>query len=66
VSLQVVRADVDTERSLAHSTYVISAPIIAYYYTQIIGDAKKPPTLRAKSSFSGIAVIGKLLLIPVV
>ena len=34
-------------------------PIIAYYYTQIIGDAKKPPTLRASSKFSGIAVIGK-------
>ncbi|PPQ77526.1 hypothetical protein CVT25_011323 [Psilocybe cyanescens] len=38
-------------------TYVISAPIIAYYYTQLIGDAKNPPTLVATSSFNGIAVI---------
>ncbi|KAH9484138.1 putative glucan endo-1,3-beta-glucosidase [Psilocybe cubensis] len=38
-------------------TYIISAPIIAYYYTQLIGDAKNPPTLRATSSFNGIAVI---------
>ncbi|KAF9567581.1 exo-beta-1,3-glucanase [Agrocybe pediades] len=38
-------------------TYVISAPIIAYYYTQLIGDAKNPPTLLATSSFDGIAVI---------
>jgi hypothetical protein len=25
----------------------------------MIGDAKKPPTLRASSKFSGIAIIGK-------
>jgi hypothetical protein len=45
--------------SLSRSTYVVSAPIIAYYYTQIIGDAKKPPTLLASSKFNGIAVIGQ-------
>ncbi|KAF5387123.1 hypothetical protein D9615_001631 [Tricholomella constricta] len=38
-------------------TYLVSAPIIAYYYTQLIGDAKAPPTLLAASSFNGIAVI---------
>ncbi|KAF8163174.1 exo-beta-1,3-glucanase [Crassisporium funariophilum] len=38
-------------------TYVVSAPIIAFYYTQLIGDAKSPPTLLATSSFNGIAVI---------
>ncbi|KAH9839344.1 exo-beta-1-3-glucanase [Rhodofomes roseus] len=38
-------------------TYVVSSPIIAYYYTVLIGDAKVPPTLLASSSFSGIAVI---------
>ncbi|KAI0732077.1 exo-beta-1-3-glucanase [Fomitopsis betulina] len=38
-------------------TYVISAPIIAYYYTVLVGDAKVPPTLLASSNFSGIAVI---------
>lgn len=39
-------------------TYLISAPIIAYYYTQLIGDAKVPPTLLAAASFDGLAVIG--------
>ncbi|KIM38529.1 glycoside hydrolase family 55 protein [Hebeloma cylindrosporum] len=38
-------------------TYLISAPIIPYYYTQLIGDAKVPPTLLAAPSFDGFAVI---------
>ncbi|KAI0928651.1 hypothetical protein AcV5_006151 [Taiwanofungus camphoratus] len=38
-------------------TYKVSSPIIAYYYTQIIGDARVPPTLLAASNFSGMAVI---------
>ncbi|KAE9406729.1 exo-beta-1,3-glucanase [Gymnopus androsaceus JB14] len=38
-------------------TYVISSPIIAYYYSQLIGDARKPPTLLASPSFVGMAVI---------
>ncbi|KAG6814279.1 hypothetical protein H0H92_013404 [Tricholoma furcatifolium] len=38
-------------------TYLVSSPIIAYYYTQLIGDAQNPPTLLASSSFSGMAVI---------
>ncbi|KAG6886032.1 hypothetical protein C0993_005216 [Termitomyces sp. T159_Od127] len=38
-------------------TYLVSAPIVAYYYTQLIGDAKNPPTLLASASFSGMAVI---------
>lgn len=38
-------------------TYLVSAPIIAYYYSQLIGDAKVPPTLLASASFSGMAVI---------
>ncbi|EIN04108.1 exo-beta-1,3-glucanase [Punctularia strigosozonata HHB-11173 SS5] len=37
--------------------YLVSAPIIAYYYTQIIGDARLPPTIMASSNFAGIAVI---------
>ncbi|KAJ7482757.1 exo-beta-1,3-glucanase [Mycena latifolia] len=40
-----------------HGKYVVSAPIIAYYYTQLIGDAKYPPTLLAAPNFGGIAVI---------
>ncbi|TFY57372.1 hypothetical protein EVJ58_g7056 [Rhodofomes roseus] len=37
--------------------YKVSSPIIAYYYSQIIGDARAPPTLLAASNFSGMAVI---------
>jgi hypothetical protein len=40
------------------SIYLVSKPIIPYYYTQLIGDAKKPPTLLASSTFTGMAVIG--------
>ncbi|KAG2049894.1 glycoside hydrolase family 55 protein [Suillus hirtellus] len=36
-------------------TYLVSSAIDTYYYTQIIGDAKKPPTLLASSSFNGFA-----------
>ena len=38
-------------------TYLVSSPIIQYYYTQFIGDAITIPTIKASSSFSGIAVI---------
>ncbi|KAG2365173.1 glycoside hydrolase family 55 protein [Suillus spraguei] len=38
-------------------TYLVSSAIDTYYYTQIIGDAKQPPTLLASSSFNGFAVI---------
>lgn len=40
--------------------YLVSAPINTYYYTQMIGDAKQPPTLLAASNFKGFAVIGKI------
>ncbi|TKX22813.1 hypothetical protein C1H76_4847 [Elsinoe australis] len=38
-------------------TYLVSKPIIQYYYTQLIGDAVNPPTLKAAASFQGMAVI---------
>ncbi|KZP14824.1 glycoside hydrolase family 55 protein [Athelia psychrophila] len=38
-------------------TYVVSAPLIAYYSSQLIGDARTPPTLKATAGFAGIAVI---------
>ncbi|KAH9476326.1 putative glucan endo-1,3-beta-glucosidase [Psilocybe cubensis] len=38
-------------------TYLVSAPIIPYYYTQLIGDAKNFPTILASASFDGMAVI---------
>ena len=42
--------------------YVVSTPIIALYYTQLIGDAKNLPTLLAAASFEGMAVIGLTVL----
>ncbi|KAL2270546.1 hypothetical protein VTJ83DRAFT_2730 [Remersonia thermophila] len=38
-------------------TYLVSRPIIPYYYTQLVGDAINLPTLKASPNFAGIAVI---------
>ncbi|KAJ5490970.1 glucan endo-1-3-beta-glucosidase [Penicillium diatomitis] len=38
-------------------TYVVSKPIIQYYYTQIVGDAVNLPVIKAAASFAGMAVI---------
>lgn len=38
-------------------TYLVSAPLIQYYYTQFVGDAVTLPTIKAAASFTGIAVI---------
>ncbi|KAK0225091.1 exo-beta-1,3-glucanase [Armillaria nabsnona] len=38
-------------------TYLVTSPIVAYYYTELVGDARNPPTLLAAPSFSGMAVI---------
>ncbi|KAJ7043175.1 pectate lyase superfamily protein-domain-containing protein [Mycena alexandri] len=38
-------------------TYLVAHSIIPYYYTQLIGDARNPPTLLAAATFSDIAVI---------
>lgn len=38
-------------------TYVVSRPIIQYYYTQLIGDAIDRPVLQAAPGFEGIGVI---------
>jgi hypothetical protein len=37
--------------------YLVSSPIIQYYFTQLVGDANDLPTIVASPSFSGIAVI---------
>ncbi|KAJ7273182.1 exo-beta-1,3-glucanase, partial [Mycena rebaudengoi] len=37
--------------------YLVSQSLKAYYYTQLIGDPKNPPTLLAASSFNDLAVI---------
>ncbi|KAI0692746.1 beta-1,3-glucanase [Cerioporus squamosus] len=38
-------------------TYLVSSPVVSYYYTQLIGDAKHMPTLLASNNFQGIAII---------
>jgi hypothetical protein len=38
-------------------TYLVSQPIIGYYYTHIVGDLKDIPTIKATSNFQGSAVI---------
>lgn len=38
-------------------TYLVSAPLIQYYYTQFIGNADNLPILKAAAGFKGIAVI---------
>ena len=38
-------------------TYMVSKPLIQNYYTQYIGDAVHIPTIKALSSFQGMAVI---------
>jgi glucan 1,3-beta-glucosidase len=38
-------------------TYIVSSPIIDYYYTQIIGNPNCMPVIKAASSFNGAWVI---------
>ncbi|KAF2143341.1 glycoside hydrolase family 55 protein [Aplosporella prunicola CBS 121167] len=38
-------------------TYVVSKPIVQYYYTQLVGDAVELPVIKAAAGFSGMAVI---------
>lgn len=37
-------------------TYIVSTPLIQYYYTQFIGDANDLPTIKATSDFFGIGI----------
>lgn len=38
-------------------TYLVSKPLIQFYYTQFVGDAVQLPTIKAAPSFKGMAVI---------
>jgi glucan 1,3-beta-glucosidase len=38
-------------------TYVVSKPIVQYYYSQFIGDATDLPVLKAAAGFQGMAVV---------
>ncbi|EJD39742.1 glucan 1,3-beta-glucosidase [Auricularia subglabra TFB-10046 SS5] len=42
---------------LPPGTYKISSPIILYWYTAMVGDARNPPSLLAAANFSGIGLI---------
>ena len=46
------------------STYLVTDSIPLYYYTEVIGDARKPPTILAAASFnsSALAIFGELSL----
>ncbi|KAF9255646.1 pectin lyase-like protein [Marasmius fiardii PR-910] len=37
--------------------YLVSAPLIAYYYTQLVGDARELPTIVASKDFTGAAML---------
>ncbi|GLB40558.1 putative glycoside hydrolase family 55 protein [Lyophyllum shimeji] len=45
-------------------TYLVSVPILPYYYTALVGDFKNRPTLKAAANFNGIAVIDTDYYIP--
>ncbi|KAL4936266.1 hypothetical protein BDV06DRAFT_95871 [Aspergillus oleicola] len=38
-------------------TYLVSKPVVQYYYTQMIGDANNLPVIKASAGFTGMAVI---------
>ncbi|KAJ4329410.1 hypothetical protein N0V84_000044 [Fusarium piperis] len=38
-------------------TYVVSKPILPYYYTHMVGDVQSLPVLKAAANFAGMAVI---------
>ncbi|KAI9645864.1 hypothetical protein NHQ30_005300 [Ciborinia camelliae] len=38
-------------------TYAISAPIKQQYFTQLVGDAVTPPTIKGLASFAGMALL---------
>lgn len=38
-------------------TYLVSAPIVQYYYTQMVGDAVSLPTIKGAAGFKGMALI---------
>lgn len=38
-------------------TYLVSKPIVQYYYTQIVGDATNLPIIKGAAGFTGMALI---------
>ena len=37
---------------------MVSSPVVSYLYTQMIGDPKDLPVIKATANFAGIAIIG--------
>ena len=38
-------------------TYVVSAPMVSYYYSQLVGDDLSLPTIKGSPSFKGMGII---------
>lgn len=45
-------------------TYMISTPIIQYYYTQFIGNPNNKPVIKGSQNFTGIALFDSDVYIP--
>ena len=45
-------------------TYMVSAPLVQYYYTQFIGDANDLPTVKALPEFFGIGIFDSDVYLP--
>ncbi|KAG9770833.1 Glucan 1,3-beta-glucosidase [Exophiala dermatitidis] len=48
-------------------TYLVSKPLVMYYFTQMVGDAVNPPTIKVQSNFTnivGLAVLDANIYIP--
>lgn len=45
-------------------TYLISTPIIQYYYTQFIGNPNAKPVIKGSQNFTGIALFDSDVYIP--
>jgi len=45
-------------------TYMVSTPLIMYYYTQFVGDANNLPTIMGTPNFFGIALIDSDVYLP--
>lgn len=44
--------------------YLISTPLVMYYYTQMVGDPTDKPTIQGSYNFSGIALVDSDFYIP--
>lgn len=52
-----IRPHVHADKSAKPGTYKICRPIVQFYYTQFVGDAISPPTIKGCKTFVGIGLI---------